>query len=190
MKTRFIPTGMTKYTPDIGDYKADLFEIYVDLDKMTAIFYTRKQSKPTWFYRFNSLDDMKHKINTTISSLMSYEDTKAERKEKRKLPHALKVGDVLASSWGYDQTNVNFYQITKLVGKHTVELKEVISTVVDTSIGVDYVAPLVGHFKTNRDGKDTLTKRVNKDYVKLSSYEYAYLWDGKPKYETAIGFGH
>ena len=28
----------------------------------------------------------------------------------------LKVGDVLRSSWGYDQTNVDYYEVVELVG--------------------------------------------------------------------------
>ena len=37
----------------------------------------------------------------------------------------LEVGDVLISSWGYDQTNIDYYMITKLIGKTMVEAVEI-----------------------------------------------------------------
>jgi len=39
--------------------------------------------------------------------------------------HDVKVGDMYAYSWGYEQTQVEFWQVTKLVGKTMVELRRV-----------------------------------------------------------------
>lgn len=39
--------------------------------------------------------------------------------------HPLKTGDILVSQWGYSMSLVNFYQVTKLVGKTMVEVVEV-----------------------------------------------------------------
>lgn len=44
-------------------------------------------------------------------------------KEKNK--YGVQVGDVFKASWGYDQTNVNFFQVVKLVGKCSVRVVEV-----------------------------------------------------------------
>ena len=33
------------------------------------------------------------------------------------------LGDIFYSSWGYDQTNVDFYQVVALKGKHTIVLR-------------------------------------------------------------------
>ncbi|WP_191939686.1 hypothetical protein IFU37_023090 (plasmid) [Pantoea agglomerans] len=35
------------------------------------------------------------------------------------------IGDVFASSWGYEQTNVNFYQVVSTHGKKTVTVREI-----------------------------------------------------------------
>lgn len=109
---RYIPEGYTKYEPSLGDYKKDLFECYVSLEKITAIFYIGRQSKPNWHYKFSSVEKMEERIAKTIYNLMSWEDMKYERKQERK--NALinvRVGQIYVSSWGYDQTNVNFYQV-------------------------------------------------------------------------------
>ena len=34
----------------------------------------------------------------------------------------IKEGDIFYSSWGYDQTNIDYYKVTKLIGKASVEL--------------------------------------------------------------------
>ena len=34
------------------------------------------------------------------------------------------VGDVFVSSWGYEQTNVTFYQVLSVHGKKTVTVRE------------------------------------------------------------------
>lgn len=36
-------------------------------------------------------------------------------------PHTLKVGDIITNSWGYDQTNVDWYRITRTT-EHFVRL--------------------------------------------------------------------
>lgn len=60
--------------------------------------------------------------------------------------HELKVGDVVRSSWGYDQTNVNHYQITKLIGKRTVEVRELVEHKESTGDMSWRVAPVWGEF--------------------------------------------
>jgi hypothetical protein len=67
--------------------------------------------------------------------------------ESRAKPeHDLKVGDVVRSSWGYDQTNVNHYQITKLIGKRTVEVRELAEHEESTGDMSGRVAPVWGEF--------------------------------------------
>lgn len=34
------------------------------------------------------------------------------------------IGDIYYTEWGYDQTNVDFYQVVQLKGKHTVVLRQ------------------------------------------------------------------
>lgn len=65
---------------------------------------------------------------------------------RAKPEHDLKVGDVVRSSWGYDQTNVNHYQITKLIGKRTVEVRELVEHKESTGDMTGHVAPVWGEF--------------------------------------------
>ena len=53
---------------------------------------------------------------------------KAEKKagaKAKEFDFDVKVGDLFYSSWGYEQTNVNFFQVVALVGKKSVRIREV-----------------------------------------------------------------
>jgi hypothetical protein len=184
-KTRWIPQGTVEYKPDILGYE-NLGVAYVDLEKKTAIFYAGKSSKHVFYSRFLTIGDMKKKINDTFSRLMSWQDRKVERAEARKAPTTLRVGDILDSSWGYDQTNVDFYLVTKVMGNRTVELRKVHGKIVSSSGPETRVVAVPESFADDK----VLTKRVSNGSVHLTSYSSASLWDGRPKYETASGWGH
>ena len=63
---------------------------------------------------------------------------------------SLRVGDILYSSWGWEQTNIDFYQVGTTV-------------------------PLPDVFK----GK-THTHRLSKNYIRIDSCRTAWKWGGQP----------
>lgn len=107
-----------------------------------------------------------------------------EQKTSQENPshHGVKVGDIFCASWGYDQTNVDFYEVTKLIGKHTVLIKELGQ---ERTSG-DYAftgetTPIKGKYV---EGSETLRKHIKKrsydgrPYVKIIHSTYARLWNG------------
>lgn len=46
------------------------------------------------------------------------------REEPTQNTEGVHVGDILYSSWGWEQTNIDFYQVVGLRGKHTLILRE------------------------------------------------------------------
>ena len=119
-KTKFyVPEGYKEYTPDIPGYSKGLFTCFVNLDQpYRAIFYIRKRAKPSWHYTFTSLEDMKKKINESISRIMYWEDMKLQRRQSRRQEvDRVRVGQLYSYSWGYEQTNVEFYQVIERIGK-------------------------------------------------------------------------
>ena len=46
--------------------------------------------------------------------------------------YGVKVGDVFYESWGYEQTNIDFWEVVKLRGKTQVVLRAISSKVVET----------------------------------------------------------
>lgn len=184
-RPRYIPAGFVKYERGTID---NLCETYVPQNgDPVAIFYIGKQSKASWYYRFEDKVRMETKIATSLESVRKYEELKAESKEARKAPTTFKIGDILYTSWGYDQTNINFYKVIGLKGKQTVELREIGSKIVSGTGGpTTHVVADPDRFISDK----VLLKRAINNHVKINSYASATLWDGKPKYETGAGWGH
>ena len=106
--------------------------------------------------------------------------------------HALTVGSILASSWGYDQTNVDFYMVTRTT-KTSVYIRKIRSEVTRSGGPSDSVMPcLLG--RPDSDSAEPKRKKVQtydgRPYVSLSTYASAYLWDGTPQRQTGWGYGH
>lgn len=152
-----------------------------------GIAFAGKAGKPLWYHQFASaasrLDMIKRSVASRKSHIEYIDKRLAKRREFR---HTLKVGDILYSSWGYDQTQVDFYEVTAVKEKSVTICK--IGKRQHSSSGgsADYVVAAPG-----KCIGEPMTKRVGVDNnVKLTSYSWAHPWDGKPKYETAFGWGH
>lgn len=100
-----------------------------------------------------------------------------------------KVGDILYTSWGYDQTNIDFYEVIAVKGA-SCAIVEIGARVVGGGRGSDEVVAVPGQ----HIGRPMANKRVQKASggryeVKVGDH-HAWLWDGKPKHRTASGYGH
>jgi len=95
-------------------------------------------------------------------------------------------GTIFYSSWGYEQTNVSFYQVVRLSGKASVVIREIFKTTC-TKDNTDFY----GHVMPNKNQfiGDEMRKRINTALsvpsIKLADCERAYLWDNKPKYVSS-----
>ena len=111
----------------------------------------------------------------------------------------VEVGDFFVASWGYDQTNVNFFEVVGITpsGK-SVKLREVAKRTVSDNGPSTRVVPVPGRFVSNSLGDDRdsgpVTKRLRfwggKVAIAFTSYASAWKWDGYPQYETGQGWGH
>jgi len=107
----------------------------------------------------------------------------------------VQVGDLFACSWGYDQTQVDFYEVVGLTpsGK-SVRVKPVDQVVTSRGVGTDTVAPVKGSTwgdaKTYRIKDATWGSEV-KYAFRVNSYSNAYKgdWDGQWTV-TGWGYGH
>jgi len=103
-------------------------------------------------YRFKSVERMIAHTKEFIDNINSRYDYKEKQKQQRKIDNekargSLKVGDLMYDSWGYDQTNVDFYQVTKVKGA-SVWLRPIAGESVDGSQGnmSDNVKPVKDRF--------------------------------------------
>lgn len=155
-----------------------------------------KRSKPDFHYRFASAERRLEYSNEYLTNIAANEETRRKEKaERNAYEHTLKVGDILYSNWGYDQTNIDFYQVTKVVGKKSVKIRPIAQRRVETE-GEHFTAEHVVAVKDaflddSYDRNSEKLKRVGRgNYISLSSYSCASPWNGEPKYQTAAGYGH
>lgn len=102
--------------------------------------------------------------------------------KNKKPEHGFTIGDILVSSWGYDQTNVDFYQVTRIMPK-TIEIRAIRKHCEETGFMCGYSVPIPSAFRSGCT-KHLVKKREKDEFIKLSSFEFAYKWDGKPKYTS------
>ena len=156
--------------------------------------YTKKQQRIIDY--LTKLGD-KTRLNEYKARLAKRDaDKKAARAAKKKAVQGamagIKVGDLFAASWGYDQTNVDFFQVVALVGKNSVRVRQVVPTMVDEKPGMMYadrtyeipkngeMLPATTHSVFIKDNVKGDVKRIQiyaaKDtpYFKLSSFAWAY----------------
>lgn len=112
------------------------------------------------------------------------------------------VGDFFVCSWGYDQTNVDFYRVVGKTGK-SVRLqwwtKRLVSEAgMPTEFVVPGGVPATVPVRENgvvvrwEDAKPEM-KRVNLEWgtrVRINSFSSARLWEGDAEMQTGGGWGH
>jgi hypothetical protein len=99
----------------------ELAAIYVyqmPLGKLGVLVYRGSAGRPEKHIAFKDADAATGYIAGWLSSAQESVNFRAKRQAaKREWQNPLKVGDQLYTSWGYDQTNVEFYAVTRVSGK-------------------------------------------------------------------------
>lgn len=119
------------------------------------------------------------------AQIATYKATKsAERKAKRaalKAADHWMVGDVLVNSWGYEQTNVDFYEVVT-VGAKTITVREVKQNSSDRhgQPGGGYCQPRRGEYCG-----EPILKQLSEDGGVGFKHGGTHKWDGRPCYTSS-----
>ncbi len=148
-----------------------------------ALGFGGRRQRPDFNYRFKDEEQARTYIRKYFDGQREIARMKAQqRKEQREFTTSLVVGDILYTSWGYDQTNVEWFQVleVKPSGK-TVVIREICGENIDDAGWMcGYTMPLKSRFV--KDSK-SLVKYVRKgDAITIDSVRDAYKWDGQRKY--------
>ena len=107
------------------------------------------------------------------------------------------VGDVLVSSWGYDQTNIDFWRVVGLTASgKSLRIVPAGQRVVEQFTGGERVVP--GALVWEQDDATTslirwYDFRDGREWcvgVPVGHRNTARLWNGRPVHQTAFGWGH
>jgi hypothetical protein len=125
-----------------------------------------KRAKYDWYYAFKTTEARDKHIADWMQGRQATKAYRATEKAKRDAaPRGLEVGDILYSSWGYDQTNIDYYQVTALIGDCMVEIREIGSQSEETAYMQGKCVPAPNQFV----GKP-MRKIAKNGYVRLTSY--------------------
>ena len=101
------------------------------------------------------------------------------RREKKEFKTSCKIGDIFVCSWGYEQTNVDYYKLVELRGNVGTFI-EIGQTKVAGSDGVDSCDVMPD--PCNEIGEKFKKTIQLGERFSLSSFEYCKLWNGEKNY--------
>jgi len=114
---RYVPQG---YELAFNDDKLGIQVYFKDVNGCYGLCFVGRAIKPTWNYRFRNAEERQATVTRTFNNVQATKEFKEKRKLQRleaSANHGVKVGDIFRSSWGYDQTNIDYYQVVAVSGK-------------------------------------------------------------------------
>ena len=139
---RIRPNGLTE------TLEANHGTVFYNSDNETprAIAFKGKSTKKAWFYRFKTVEQREEYIKEWFTGLEKDAEARKKSMADREKPCELKVGDILNDTWGYEQTNQDFYQVVEVRGQYVV-IQEVRSEIVrGAGFMAEYVKPIKDSF--------------------------------------------
>lgn len=131
--------------------------------------------RPSFHYYYASEAHRAARITSLIDARTEHLAGVIARREERKQPHTLKIGDILCSSWGYEQTNVDFYQVIAVRGA-VVDLRKIGQEKEYDGDMTGFAMPKTDHFI----GSPLTGKRPSaSNAVRITSFALAMPWDGR-----------
>jgi hypothetical protein len=178
---RWVPKGSTKIAHKTT---GAVVYAYPSGAKFGLVGYAPKAKKPTFHFVLKDEEGREREATRFFRSIEEKQARVANsRAEAAAYQHAVQVGHIFVMSWGYEQTNVNFYQVTRLIGRRTVAVRPIRS--IDATPSNYGGSSMSGKVLPHRDdfsGEEIVKKVWQGNRIKMTSYSSAYIWDGLPRY--------
>jgi hypothetical protein len=174
MKNRFprefyIPKGAIKVADKQSTAVVYLYEILrCGVAVPCLVAFHGKADKPDFQYSYGKPARRDVAIKAHFEATRAAEQRRKDRQAERKaFANPFKVGDVLNTCWGYDQTNVEYFQVTEVKGKHVI-VREIASEYEATGSMQGRTVPVPGIFKG-----EPLRRLAQRGGVKIGSCQRA-----------------
>ena len=163
-----IPKGAVK----IADKQSDCIAyIYSANNSPCAMMFVGKADKASWRYRFPNDDRRDKAIAESFQHRRERMAAKVEIRAKRKAwVNPYKIGDLFRRSWGYDQTNVDWYEVVSVSGK-MVTVRQIQQARVSNGDMCGRTTPQPGLFIESEEPKRCLAQD---GCIKINHYAHAY----------------
>lgn len=89
--------------------------------------------------------------------------------QRKAAVRALQVGDVLRAMWGYDQTNIDYYEVTALIGATMVQVRKIAAQRAEDLHMQGDCVPAPGRYTS-----EPMRRRAQGDRVTIDSVRSAY----------------
>lgn len=161
-------------------FSLTIIRYIIDGKPVAAIFGARGY-RPQMHSRFGTSDYME----TTIQKYKDYEleaiASKARRAaEGEERAAGIKAGTIFYSSWGYEQTNIDFYVVLERKGQFVI-VQEVGQNREETGFMSGNCTPDV-----SRKIGEPMRKKISQHAtLNMASYSYCSIWDGRPQHYTS-----
>lgn len=179
MFRRFTPSRFLPEDAQAIEHAGGVVYTYSANSTLYALAYRGKRSKADWHYSFRTEERRNEEIQSFFKSLDASTRYKAERKVQHSQPHTVKAGEIVYNSWGYEQTNVDFYEVVKATA-HFVWLQRLAAETTETGLMQGRKSALTG----TRSGE--ITKHRVSAFSGGQSIRFEHgsgsLWDGQPKF--------
>lgn len=148
--------------------------------------------KKLCYYRYKDQTTAQTRLREMIDEYRQRAQAHQEYKDKQKLDAAhwlavnkekIQIGDIYYSTWGYDQTNVDFYQVTAKKGCF-IWLRELAQERTGTHLDQGTAKPIKNRFLPDTEIKKKVSSSEG-GYISLNSYSSAFPWDGRPVHYTS-----
>lgn len=170
---RYIPKGSMKVVSKKSPAVA-----YLSINgrgKPTAIGYFGNATNASFNYSFRDEARRSQYVGEWMRNMDAVQARRDEAKAAKKSlagkkQEFLALGDVLRCSWGYDQTNIEYFQVVELVGLRKVKIQAIACESVETEFMQGKSVPAVGQFI----GEPMLKVVSDSGSVRIYSFASAY----------------
>ena len=145
LKQRYVPKAAVKISDKLSDAVAYL---YGDAKRPCARVFFGKQSKPVVACYYRNENDREGAVKRAFEGRRRHAKIIADnRVEAKTAENTIKIGDLFRASWGYDQTNINYYEVVAKTAK-TVTVREIAQeTTYDGPTMIDFSVPRSWQFQ-------------------------------------------
>ena len=178
------PKGATVY--HVRDPVAEI-HIYTLAGAPYACIFGAKRSKPDSHYRFKTAEKRAEFVKKYLADRKAGDAMTQKYRADRAGGHTLKVGDILYSSWGYDQTNIDFYEVVEVPSRCFVVIVEVGDA---PAFGASQGGPQEKVMPSSTRKGEPMRRKADKYNSVRIRHNSASLWDGRALSQTGWGWGH
>lgn len=170
--------SMQKTYPSARKVENHGYTFLIDETALIFIAFRGRSTKPVERRHFKTLEELNKHYHALVKTIMERNQINGDRLKRlqEKNTREIKPGAIFYASWGYDQTNIDFYQIIAVKGIKVI-VRELYQDKQHNAIDHGVTSAIKDSFKG-----EEITLRIGKYGLKVEQRNTLSKWDGKPVY--------